>query len=1251
MKWLIAVATCYLTLLIQARAYIYCNNAYSCALAAINATSTDTTIECNGFKSCFGSPYILNLNNNAGLIGCYGSYSCANSSLIVQSNNKNTSNTSHIYCWALRSCSNINKDGIYLKYKGRVECKGEQSCLNSHIYLLAGNISNDNGNRQELSRQFLDCHGQLSCANSTITLASNSSVSLGGYLSGYNTRFISLEDTRYKFYGRDSGYKATVICASGKICNIECRVSGCDGLTLKCEDETDIDLTSCTFELDCDWSDKNHLCSGEDDLSWYKELNTSMNLNETLAYVLSEEYTIEGSGLILECGDYLECRYFHNVMNNSNVSKYIDLVYENDSTTYVYLKSMIPIVCNGRESCFFTNIVIDYDYTTSASDNGNVFLACDGYASCNNISSYIKLTDLEKNISTSAGTTTSSDYSISARFSAVHWYSIVTLTVESSDKNNVYSNCYYNDCSEILCTGFDSCYHLTMVNVHSVHCHGWFSCSYAIISNVGDSIWMYSQESAIGAVINGVGNDLHFAGTFSCYLCNVANVNGNIYAIGPWSMRFATITNVSGEIFGVRQGSLANTTIKNVPKILCSGDRCCEYGRFFSIAWIEQRQDQSLNRAEIYSDMIHHHNKFNDDNNNSNNSIDNKYNKYNNNRTMTVLLYGSNEELTIYCSYQDICRIGCFDKDACSRVDLYCNGTCLVDCDDSTTYQCPVIKLGDYSVWYSTINDDSSDNGNNTSGNGNGNGDVSGGSGDENGQDLTLYDSIVATFAWLTGIVAVLIIIGVCTYQCRKVYLVGNANRFHVHKKRSTRSLNERDDSDTGSSIKDDIVIVAGDDDDKVNDQTEERLRGLTRSRSTTTARVVNIWIACCNCGCGYGEGSAIRKNGSTNENQTENQNNLNWILFLIKIYFCHSDFVVFVIVFVACIFLSMICGLYGFGQITQLVLSNYWCDKKDLDTIYQHSIEYGLNQGTNEECWTSKQFKVNTNALFDSESVYTTSTDLDTTNIVKCIIWLFYSASLCWIAVLYMTLQLAQLGIGRIWVSHKSLKKHQNTDTNISQNAIEMQVTDRSPQIQNEQEHPNRCLSCCACWNSFLENSWTDKVGNFFKRINRWYEYHFGEDTQNWFVLLSVRELIEIILQIFAVYNYNGLDVFDANDSVLAYKEFDIKLFCVLLSVNCLLTGILWLFYIFCHGFCHGIFFKNLIFVTDAIFDTFYALFPIVIVTNQHGRFNTQLAVAVLQSTNLFCHILIFCFFLNFLSFHISVLFLHFFFFFDLFW
>ena len=59
------------------------------------------------------------------------------------------------------------------------------------------------------------------------------------------------------------------------------------------------------------------------------------------------------------------------------------------------------------------------------------------------------------------------------------------------------------------------------------------------------------------------------------------------------------------------------------------------------------------------------------------------------------------------------------------------------------------------------------------------------------------------------------------------------------------------------------------------------------------------------------------------------------------------------------CLFLSFVCSLYGFGQITKLQLAKYWCDKKDLETIYLNSIENQFNGGTNEGCWKSKQFTV----------------------------------------------------------------------------------------------------------------------------------------------------------------------------------------------------------------------------------------------------------------------------------------------------
>ena len=75
---------------------------------------------------------------------------------------------------------------------------------------------------------------------------------------------------------------------------------------------------------------------------------------------------------------------------------------------------------------------------------------------------------------------------------------------------------------------------------------------------------------------------------------------------------------------------------------------------------------------------------------------------------------------------------------------------------------------------------------------------------------------------------------------------------------------------------------------------------------------------------------------------------------------FCGNidGFVSLFIIFL-CWFLTFIAGLYAVGQITQLELSNYFCPKKSLSEIREHSIEFGLNHGTDEGCWKTKRFAV----------------------------------------------------------------------------------------------------------------------------------------------------------------------------------------------------------------------------------------------------------------------------------------------------
>ena len=279
--------------------------------------------------------------------------------------------------------------------------------------------------------------------------------------------------------------------------------------------------------------------------------------------------------------------------------------------------------------------------------------------------------------------------------------------------------------------------------------------------------------------------------------------------------------------------------------------------------------------------------------------------------------------------------------------------------------------------------------------------------------------------------------------------------------------------------------------------------------------------------------------------------------------------------------------------------------------------------------------------AVFDSSSVYATTADFSTLNIVGCIIWLLYAIWFIWMAVSVMTTVLTDLGIWKSFIECSDSQKKNGDNTlseanlsnvvavNSNQKEAPQTLDSNVPKISdhriggNKERKPSQpwrctifCLFCCPCCVKCVDNKFIHDSVELYSKYLNWFKSHFGEDTKNWFVLLWIRELIEIFFQIFAVYNYNGLNLFNTNQVVLPYKEYEVKVFSILLGSNCVLIGSLWLFYVFCHSCCRCQSFKKLIFFVDTTFDTFYALFPIIIVINQNG-FNLKLAV--LKTANMF--------------------------------
>ena len=70
---------------------------------------------------------------------------------------------------------------------------------------------------------------------------------------------------------------------------------------------------------------------------------------------------------------------------------------------------------------------------------------------------------------------------------------------------------------------------------------------------------------------------------------------------------------------------------------------------------------------------------------------------------LTIEIYDENDaSFYIYCNLGDICQIRCHKNNSCTTLNLYCYGTCLVDCKGSLDNTCLNLMDGNYSQWITT---------------------------------------------------------------------------------------------------------------------------------------------------------------------------------------------------------------------------------------------------------------------------------------------------------------------------------------------------------------------------------------------------------------------------------------------------------------------------------------------------------------------------------------------------------------------
>lgn len=215
---------------------IICGGEESC-----EAYMTADSIECNGHDSCTGLV-------KAREVRCRGDYSC--------SSNSQQENAETVECSGAYSCWSRHQDIVLSK---ELICSGLHSC-ESHY-------SGD----YKVIAPFVECSGESSCEETVIAsdevelsgyraaqearIAGSASIVLGGaesaaavlkYTNGeYQGSFIDsvgLTEMSLKFYGKQAGSNAKVMCRAGSTCAIMCRNSGCQHMTIEKEEGSTVNM-------------------------------------------------------------------------------------------------------------------------------------------------------------------------------------------------------------------------------------------------------------------------------------------------------------------------------------------------------------------------------------------------------------------------------------------------------------------------------------------------------------------------------------------------------------------------------------------------------------------------------------------------------------------------------------------------------------------------------------------------------------------------------------------------------------------------------------------------------------------------------------------------------------------------------------------------------------------------------------------------------------------------------------------------
>ena len=240
-------------------------------------------------------------------------------------------------------------------------------------------------------------------------------------------------------------------------------------------------------------------------------------------------------------------------------------------------------------------------------------------------------------------------------------------------------------------------------------------------------------------------------------------------------------------------------------------------------------------------------------------------------------------------------------------------------------------------------------------------------------------------------------------------------------------------------------------------------------------------------------------------------------------------------------IFLLICCVFYALGEITELVLTDFFCPTKELEVIRKHSKQINSAYGDYDDCWVSKGLKVNNQNLYSINSYDLKYSDNNGIAIFKCIL---FSIIGCWLLFCFISFTCLLI---RDLIRFKG-------------NYYDRQFRKNNMKQEDDTNDQVTTRSCCKRLTEFMQWYWF------------YYMKYFGPDKTLWALFKFAAEIFEISLQTVVLSQYAGVQLFYNQDSNnIALPWYEVMIFIGIISTNCISIGVLWLLYVFKHDFFRG--------------------------------------------------------------------------------